>query len=207
MSKAGQAAVPPSRQSHNFLDHLSDEVVAKSRHWWVLLVAGVAWILIAVVILRITYTTVASIAILFGAVCLLMAATEVMVGAMSSSRNWRVAHWLVAALFVVVAVVAFLALKATLVGLAAVMSFFFVLRGAFDVISAIAARREPGWWVLLVVGLTELAIGLWAAGGWKASIVALVAWIAAGTMLHGVGQIASAFLVREIGHDVATRRR
>ena len=206
MKKTRQAAAP-SRQAHNFIEHLTDDVVSKSRYWWLLLITGVAWIVIAIMILRVTYTTVASIAILFGAVCLIMAANEVMVGAVSSSRRWRIAHWLAAVLFVVVAVLAFLALKATLIGLAAVMSFFFALRGAFDVIAAIAARREPGWWVLLVVGLAELAIGLWTAGGWKASFVALVAWIAAGTMIHGVGQIASAFLVREIGHDVAARRR
>jgi len=62
--------------------------------------------------------------------------------------------------------------------------------------------------VLLIVDLTELAIGLGAAGGdgWKASFVALVAWIAAGTMNYGVGQIASAFHVREIRHDVTARR-
>jgi len=206
MNKTRQAATAPSRQAHNLIERFTDDVVSKSRYWWVLLITGVAWIVIAFVILRITYTTVASIAMLFGAVCLIMAANEAIVGAVSSSRSWRIARWLVAVLFVVAAVFAFLALKATLIGLAAVMSFFFALRGALDVIAAIAARREPGWWVLLVVGLTELAIGLWAAGGWKASFVALVAWIAAGTMIHGVGQIASAFLVREVGHDVAARR-
>jgi len=46
----------------------------------------------------------------------------------------------------------------TFVGLAAVMSFYLVFRGSFDIAMALAASRAPGWWVLLIVGLAELAI-------------------------------------------------
>jgi uncharacterized membrane protein HdeD (DUF308 family) len=61
----------------------------------------------------------------------------------------------------------------------------------------------PGWWVLLLVGIAEIAIGFWAAGSWNASVVVLVSWVAAGALIHGVGQIASAFLVRKVGHGAA----
>jgi uncharacterized membrane protein HdeD (DUF308 family) len=205
MSTTRQAATTSSQHPHRFFAGVADKVVAKSGYWWLPVVAGVAWIVVAVMILRITYETVAAIALLFGGICVVVAATEVFMGAMSS-RRWRIAHWLLAALFVVVAVMAFVAMKATLAALAAVMSFFFILRGAFDVVSAMAASRERGWQLLLMVGMGQLALGFWAAGPWKASFSGLMAWIAAGTMLHGVGQIASGFLVREVGHDVATRR-
>ena len=66
--------------------------MSKARYWWLLLIAGVAWIAIAVVILRFTYATVEAIAVLFGAVCLVAAAAEVMVGALSSG-GWRVVRW------------------------------------------------------------------------------------------------------------------
>jgi uncharacterized membrane protein HdeD (DUF308 family) len=203
MSTTGQAGATPSQHTHRLFAGVADKVVGNSKYWWLLVVAGVAWIVVAAMILRITYDTVATIALLFGGICVVVAATEVFMGAMSS-RRWRIAHWLLAVLFVVVAIMAFLAMKATLAALAAVVSFFFISRGAFDVVSAMAASRERSWQLLLMVGLGQLALGFCAAGPWKTSFSALMAWIAAGTMLHGVGQIASGFLVRELGHDVAT---
>jgi hypothetical protein len=37
----------------------------------------------------------------------------------------------------------------------------------------------------------------------KAPIVTLLTWTTAGTLVHGVGEIASAFLVRRAGRHVA----
>ena len=195
MNNSGQATT--SSTPHPVLD----EVVSTTRYWWLLLVTGVAWIVIAIVILRFNYATVAAIAALFGVFCFVAAANEVMVGAVSS-KWWRILHWLLAALFIVVGFFAFFRPEDTFVALAAVMSFYFVFRGAFDIAMALAGSRAPGWWVLLLVGLAELAIGFWAAGSWKVSVIVLVSWVAAGALLHGIGQIASAFVVRRVGRSV-----
>jgi uncharacterized membrane protein HdeD (DUF308 family) len=191
----------PTTRSGPFHPVLED-VVSTTKNWWLLLVAGIAWIVIAVVILRFDYATVATIATLFGFFSFLAAANEVMVGAVSTT-GWRILHWILAALFVVVGVIAFIRPSDTFVGLAAVMSFYFVFRGCFDIAMAFAATRVPGWWVLLLVGLAELAIGFWAAGSWNVSVTVLVSWVAAGALIHGVGQIASAFAVRKVGHSVS----
>ena len=195
MNNSGQATT--SSTPHPVLD----EVVSTTRYWWLLLITGVAWIVIAIVILRFNYATVAAIAALFGVFCFVAAANEVMVGAVSS-KWWRILHWLLAALFIVVGFFAFFRPEDTFVALAAVMSFYFVFRGAFDIAMALAGSRAPGWWVLLLVGLAELAIGFWAAGSWKVSVIVLVSWVAAGALLHGIGQIASAFVVRRVGRSV-----
>jgi uncharacterized membrane protein HdeD (DUF308 family) len=198
MTETRQAPTTRSGLFHPILDN----VVSTTKNWWLLLVAGVAWIVIAVVILRFDYTTVATIATLFGFFSFLAAANEVMVGAVSTT-GWRILHWILAALFVVVGVIAFVKPGDTFVALAAVMSFYFVFRGSFDIAMSFAASRAPGWWVLLLVGLAELAIGFWAAGSWNVSVTVLVSWVAAGALIHGVGQIASAFAVRKVGHSVS----
>jgi uncharacterized membrane protein HdeD (DUF308 family) len=115
------ASVPP-RPAGIFHDAV-DELASTTKHWWLLLVTGVAWVVIAVLILRFDYTTVAAIAVLFGVFCFAAAANEVMVSAVTSSRGWRKLHWLLAALFIVVGVIAFFRPGDTFVGLAAVMSF------------------------------------------------------------------------------------
>src|ERR1700761_8769634 len=205
MDQISSAGITPSNPKHHLAGHLTDSFLSKTRYWWVLLVAGAAWIVIAVVMLRFTYTTVEAIAKLFGAVFLLAAAAEVMVGSLSS-RGWRVARGLVAVVFVVAGVAAFLAVKATVVALAAVMSVLFIAWGILGVVTAIAARRERGWKAPLIAGFAELAIGLWVATSLHASITTLLIAVAAGTVVHGIGDIGSAFLVRKIGQHVAGRR-
>jgi uncharacterized membrane protein HdeD (DUF308 family) len=190
---------PTATTPLGLFDEALDDVVASTKYWWLLLVTGAAWIVVAIVILRFDYGTVAAIAVLFGAVCFAAAANEIMVSAVSSSRGWRILHWLLAVVFVIVGVMAFVRPDDTFVGLAAIMSFYFIFRGSFDIATAFTASRVPGWWVLLLVGLAEIAIGFWAAGSWNVSVVVLVSWVAAGALIHGVGQISSAFLVRKVG--------
>jgi uncharacterized membrane protein HdeD (DUF308 family) len=181
--------------SAGLVGHIFDESVSQTRYWWLLPITGIAWIVLSVAILRFDYTTVAAVAVLFGVYCLIAAATQTMVGAVSSSTGWRIAHGLVAALLVVVGVVSFANVSATFDTLTAIISFYFIVRGCLDVVTACAANVLSGWWVLLICGFIELGLGFWAAGSWNASVVVLVAWVAAAAMVHGIGDIALGFQV------------
>jgi uncharacterized membrane protein HdeD (DUF308 family) len=183
-----------------------DDAASKTRFWWLLLITGAAWIVLSIAILRFDYTTVAAVAVLFGVYCLVAAVKEITIGAVSSSTGWRIAHGLLAALLVVVGVVSLANLGATFVTLAAIISFYFIFRGCFDIAMAFAGSAVAGWWVLLICGLIELGLGFWAAGSWNVSVVVLVAWVAAGAMVHGIGEIALGFQIHQGRSGITTMK-
>jgi len=96
MNRPGQVTATPQGRR----DHAIDDV-SPARYWWLLQVTGVAWVISSIAILRCGDTAVASIAVLFGVFYFSAAASEVLVGTVSS-RGWRVLHSLLALLSIVV---------------------------------------------------------------------------------------------------------
>jgi uncharacterized membrane protein HdeD (DUF308 family) len=169
-----------------------------TRDWWLLLLTGIAWIIISVIIFRFDYTTVAAIAVLFGVVALGSAANEVLVS-MASTPGWRVVHLLLALLFAVAGIVSFIHPGDTFEALAALVSFYLVIRGTLDLVIAFSTSRAiPGWWLMIITGLAELLIGFWAAGSWNLSVTVLVAWVGAIALTRGIAEIVGAFAIREL---------
>jgi uncharacterized membrane protein HdeD (DUF308 family) len=114
---------------------------------------------------------------------------------------WKLLHGLLALLFIVTGIVAFIHPGNTFLALAAVFSFFLIFAGTFDIVIAISTRHEiEVWWLQLVGGIIELALGFWAAGYYGRSAVLLVAWVAAFAIIRGVRDLILAFRVREFQH-------
>jgi uncharacterized membrane protein HdeD (DUF308 family) len=172
-------------------------------NWWLLLVTGVAWLLVSIVVFRFDYTTVAAVSVLFGIVALGAAANEVLLATVSS-KGWRVAYLVMAGLSFVVAIVSFIHPGDTFVALAALVSFYLVFRGSFDLIMAFSLSRYlPGWWLLVITAIAELLIGFWAAGSWNNSVVVLVAWVGAAALTRGITEIVGAFQLRDVGRTAS----
>jgi uncharacterized membrane protein HdeD (DUF308 family) len=169
--------------------------------WWLFLSTGVGWMLVGLIVLRFDYTSVSAISILFGIVAIAAGVLEI--GVMLLARGWwKLLDGVLAIIFVATGIVSFVHPGDTFLALAAVMSFFLVFAGTFDIIAAISARREiEVWWLQLVGGIIELALGFWAAGYYGRSAVLLVAWVAAFAVIHGVRDIVLAFRVRELQHQ------
>jgi uncharacterized membrane protein HdeD (DUF308 family) len=168
--------------------------------WWVFLITGIAWTVVALILLRFDYTSVSSISILFGFVALAAGAMEFALLFIAAGW-WKLFHGVLALVYIAAGIVAFVHPGDTFVALAAVFSFFLIFAGTFDIIESISVRHEiEVWWLQLVGGIIELALGFWAAGYYGRSAVLLVAWVAAFAIIRGVRDIVLAFRVREIQH-------
>ena len=176
------------------------EAVAElGRAWWVFLMTGILWLLVAIIILRFDYTSVSAISILFGIVAIFAGVNEFFMLA-ASARWWKVLHGLLGVLFIVVGIVAFVHPGNTFAALAAVMSFFLIFKGFFDIMVSIATKDEIHvWWVQLVAGIVEVLIGFWAAGYWGRSAILLVIWVGVIALMRGITEIVFAFKLRSAG--------
>jgi uncharacterized membrane protein HdeD (DUF308 family) len=168
--------------------------------WWLFLVIGVGWELVALILLRFDYKSVNAIALLFGFVALGAGVLEIGMSFLSHGW-WKVLNILLAIVFIAAGIMSFIHPGDTFLALAAVFSFFLVFAGTFDIISSIAARHEiEVWWVQLIGGIIEVALGFWAAGYYGRSATLLVAWVAAFALIRGVRDFVFAFRVRELQH-------
>jgi uncharacterized membrane protein HdeD (DUF308 family) len=172
--------------------------------WWLMLITGIAWILVGLIVLRFDYTSVSAISLLFGFVAIAAGVMEIMVMFLAAGW-WKVLHIVLAIVFIVAGIVAFIHPGDTFEALAAVFSFFLIVAGTFDIIVSISTRHEiEVWWLQLVGGIIELALGFWAAGYYGRSAVLLIAWVAAFAVIRGVRDIVLAFRIREVQHEVPT---
>ena len=166
--------------------------------WWVVLITGIGWTLVGLIVLRFDYTSVSAISLLFGFVAIGAGVMEVM-AMIFAAGWWKLLHVVLALVFIVVGIVAFIHPGNTFAALAAVFSFFLIFAGTFDIIMSISARHEiEVWWLQLVGGIIELALGFWAAGYYGRSAVLLIAWVAAFAVIRGVRDIVLAFRIREM---------
>jgi uncharacterized membrane protein HdeD (DUF308 family) len=176
------------------------EAIAEAgRAWWLFLLTGILWLLVAIIILRFDYTSVSAVAILFGIVAIFAGVNEFFMLA-ASGGWWKVLHGLLGVLFIGVGIVAFIHPGDTFAALAAVMSFFLIFKGFFDIVVSIATRNEfHAWWVQLVAGIVEVLIGFWAAGYWGRSAVLLVVWVGVIALMRGITEIIFAFKLHGAG--------
>jgi uncharacterized membrane protein HdeD (DUF308 family) len=171
--------------------------------WWLFLIVGVGWMVVALIVLRFDYTTVHAISLLFGIVAIAAGVVQIGVTVIADGW-WKLLYGLLAVAFIVAGVVAFIHPGDTFVALAAVISFFLIFAGSYDIIVSISSRNEIDvWWLQLIGGIIELALGFWAAGYYGRSAILLVAWVAAFAIIRGVTDLVLAFRVHDLQHAEA----
>jgi uncharacterized membrane protein HdeD (DUF308 family) len=168
--------------------------------WWLFLLTGLAWLIIALVTLRFTTTSIATVGVLLGVLFLLAAFNEFMISAVKHS--WRWAHILLGIFFVVGAIWAFARPVDAFWSIASVLGFLLIFKGTLDIISAFMTKEvNSSWWLGLVVGILELLLGFWASQQLFPARGALVLlWVGFFALFRGISEIVIAFEVRSRQH-------
>ena len=170
------------------------EVVEEAAgRWWLFLISGIIWLVVALVVFQWDYTTVYAVSYLFGVVALFAGVNEFFQITVSTS-GWKVAHVILGVLFVLAGLWAVVHPRNAFTTLAGLIGFFFMFKGVFDITAAFIARGTfELWWLQLIVGLTEILLAFWVAGSFKDKVILLVAYTGIIALSRGITELILAF--------------
>ena len=178
------------------------EVRQASAMWWVLLLTGIVWVIIGVLVLDSDFDSAVTIGYLVGGYLIAGGVMElVLIGV---AEGWKWLHAVLGVLFVIGGIAALLEPFQTFGVLSALVGFFLVIKGTFDFVIALATRHGSDlWWLLLIGGILEVLLGLWASGYPGRSAELLILWVGIGAVIRGITQIVLSFQIRRLDRAVA----
>ncbi len=166
--------------------------------WWVWLVCGLGWLVVALVILQFDRASITTVGVIIGAMFLFAGAQQLALAFIAPRLRWLWA--IVGVLFVIAAGVCFFNPEDTFAGLADILGFLFLLVGGWWTVGAFIEREDnPVWWLGLVAGVLMIVLAFWTSGQFfieKAYTLLVFAGIWA--LLQGVRDIVRAFAVRGV---------
>jgi uncharacterized membrane protein HdeD (DUF308 family) len=177
------------------------------RLWWVVLLAGMLWLMLSVVILRMNITSIVTVGILIGALFAFACVNEFIVG-MNAAGGWKAIHWIVAFLFALGALWGFFQPIQTFYALASILGLLLAIQGIFEITRAFMTKDENSlWWLTLVTGILFLLLALWVAGAdrvynldERAELILFFAGFMC--LFRGITEIAIAFALRHAGKEM-----
>jgi uncharacterized membrane protein HdeD (DUF308 family) len=174
-----------------------ESLVELGKRWWIPLLSGIAWFILAWIFLSFDVTTVWTVAIFAGIYLIYGGLIELMMAAVTPS--WRWLHVILGITFIVGGFLAMVWPDSTFLVLAALISWMVMISGVIDVVTAIMFKSlDDLWWITLLVGFLEIAVGLWAIGYPGRSITLLVVWLAAIAITRGIVNIVLALQVHKL---------
>jgi uncharacterized membrane protein HdeD (DUF308 family) len=164
--------------------------------WWMFLATGILWLILSFIILSLDFDTVWAIAILAGMVFIFGGITEIAMG--TQAPGWRWLYYLMGVIGILAGIVAFVWPGQTFIVLAAILGWYLLFRGLFDIVNSFVNHGADFWWLELIVGIAEVLVGFWAVGYPGNSAVLLALWVGVGALARGITSTFLAFRVKAV---------
>jgi uncharacterized membrane protein HdeD (DUF308 family) len=171
-----------------------------ARNWWVLLLNGALLVVAGFLIFSIDWT-ISSLAAFIGALFIFQGAME----ALTTGIDARVrrANVVTGLLSIATGVLIIVWPSPGLLAVAIILGAWLVVMGTIVLSGAFAARRIiPDWWLLLVLGLAEVALGVLALANPGATLAALITVGGIWAVAIGVMRIILSFQVKRLPDEV-----
>jgi uncharacterized membrane protein HdeD (DUF308 family) len=170
--------------------------------WWLYLVTGVAWLIVALVVLRFDTTSLATVGALLGAVFLVMGVNELFTAFMR--RSWAWAHGLLGILFIVGGISAFFQPYSAFWALASILGFLLLFKGSFDIIAAAMTKEiNDLWWLGIAVGVLEILLAFWVSQQFfTPRAILILIWVGFTCIFRGITEIVMAFQIRKLDKGI-----
>ncbi|MFZ1288399.1 MAG: DUF308 domain-containing protein, partial [Candidatus Phosphoribacter sp.] len=163
--------------------------------WFVAL--GAVWIWYGMFVLSYQAGSLAAVASFVGIAFLFGGITQLAVAGRVPALRWLS---ILAGILGVVAGCASLMWPGITLDVASIMvAAYLIAYGTIHIISALAGPKLSWWWTGLLLGISELAIGAWAARSWETSLFTLVTLVGVWAITRGVSEIFAGFTLREAG--------
>jgi len=179
-----------------------------ARYWWLFLVSGITWLIIAWLVLRLNETSLTTVGVLLGIVFIVAGVNEAGLGALMSG-GWKVWYYVMAFIFFLAGIWALIDPIDTFFALASVLGLVLILYGTFEIIRAIASRGvNPYWGFGLAAGILMIILAFWVSGSDRVYALAqrsylILFWVGFFALFKGISQIMLAFGVRHAGKEAA----
>jgi hypothetical protein len=175
-----------------------------SRYWWVFLVTGIAWLVIAWLVLRLNVTSVTTVGVLLGVVFIVAGVNEAGLGSLVSG-GWKVWYYVMSFIFLLGGLWALIRPVNTFFALASVLGLILIFYGTFEIFRAVSSRgMNPYWWVGLITGILLILLAFWVSGSDRVYALAqsaylILFWVGFMALFKGITQIVMAFGIRHVG--------
>ncbi len=171
---------------------------AFSRFWWLWLVFGIAWTLIAVSILQFDDASITTVGVLIGIMFFVSGVQNFVIASMTDRGRWL--FLLFGVLFVIAGVITFISPENTFAAIADILGFLFLLVGIFWILQAFGERdMNEIWWLGLIAGGLMIILAFWTSGQFFIDkAYTLLAFAGIWALMQGITDIIRAFQIRQL---------
>ena len=170
-----------------------------SGFWWLWLITGAAWLIVAAVVLQFDQASVKTVGIVIGLMFLFTGVQQfILAGIAEGAARWIAVFFGV--LLVVAGVISLANPENTFAGFADILGFLFLIIATMWIVGAFMARESDDlWWLTLIAGILMAILAFWTSGQFfihRAYLLLVFAGIWA--LMQGITDIVRAFQVRRL---------